>query len=96
MLQPRTFDKELVLVVKAMAEARARAARKMEVPAAVAKAHPHLLLVLENYVRAADAAEEGNFKKFMEHLYTARDEDRNFRAIVRELGYALPDVGAKK
>jgi hypothetical protein len=52
--------------------------------------------VLENYVRAADAAEEGNFKKFMEHLYTARDEDRNFRAIVRELGYALPEVGPKK
>lgn len=96
LLQPRTFDKELVLVIKAMAEARARAARKMEVPAAVAKAHPHLLLVLENCVRAADAAEEGNFKKFMEHLYTARDEDRNFRAIVRELGYALPDVNVKK
>ena len=96
MLQPRTFDKELVLVVKAIAEARARAARKMEVPAAVAKAHPHLLLVLENYVRAADAAEEGNFKKFMEHLNTARDEDRNFRAILRELGYSLPDVNTKK
>jgi len=95
MLQPRTFDKELVLVVKAIAEARARAARKMEVPAAVAKAHPHLLLVLENYVRAADAAEEGNFKKFMEHLYAARDEDRNFRAIVRELGYSLPDLNKK-
>jgi recombinational DNA repair ATPase RecF len=96
MLQPRTFDKELVLVVQAIAEARARAARKMEVPAAVAKAHPHLLLVLENYVRAVDAAEEGNFKKFMENLYTARDEDRNFRAIVRELGYSLPEVSAKK
>ncbi|MDI1443739.1 hypothetical protein [Polyangium sp. 6x1] len=96
MLQPRTFDKELVLVVKALAEARARVGRKMEVPAAVTKAHPHLLLVLANYERAASAAEDGNFKKFMEHLNTARDEDRNFRAILRELGYALPDVNTKK
>ncbi len=96
MLQPRTNDKELVLVVRALCEARARAARKMEIPAAVFKAHPHLLLVLENYERAAAAAEDGNFKKFMEHLQTARDEDRNFRAILRELGYALPDLNTKK
>jgi hypothetical protein len=47
-------------------------------------------------VRASDAAEEGNFKKFMEHLSAARDEDRNFRAILRELGYALPDVSPKR
>jgi hypothetical protein len=96
MLQPRTFDKELVLVIKTMAEARARVGRKMEVPAAVAKAHPHLLLVFENCIRAADAAEEGNFRKFMEHLQAARDEDRNFRAILKELGFSLPDVNPKK
>jgi len=96
MLQPRTYDKELVMVIKALAEARAKVGRKMEVPAAVAKAHPHLLLVLENYERAASAAEDGNFKKFMEHLTAARDEDRNFRAILRELGYALPDVNPKR
>jgi recombinational DNA repair ATPase RecF len=96
MLQPRTFDKEMVLVVKTLTEARARVARKMEVPAAVAKAHPHLLLVLANYERAADAASEGNFKKFMEHLNAARDEDKSFRAIITELGYALPDVGPKR
>ncbi len=96
MLQPRTFDKELVLVVKALAEARARVGRKMEVPAAVTKAHPHLLLVLANYESAASAAEAGNFKKFMEHLHTARDEDRNFRSILRELGYAVPDINTKK
>ncbi|MBK9262894.1 MAG: hypothetical protein IPM54_24205 [Polyangiaceae bacterium] len=95
MLRPRTFDKELVLVIKAMAETRARVARKMEVPAAVAKAHPHLLLVLENYDRAAAAASERNFKKFVEHLYAARDEDRNFRAILKELGYALPNLAVK-
>jgi urease gamma subunit len=96
MLQPRTNDKEMILVVKALAEARARVGRKMEVPAAVAKAHPHLLLVLENCERAADAASEGNFKRFMEHLMIARDEDRTFRVIIGELGYTLPEAGSRK
>jgi hypothetical protein len=96
MLQPRTQDKEMVLIVKALAEARAKVGRKMEVPAAVVKAHPHLLLVLENCERATDAAAEGNFKKFMEHLTTARDEERTFRALIAELGYTLPEAGARR
>ena len=96
MLQPRTYDKELATMVKSLAEVRTKAARRMEVPAAIAKAHPHLLLVLENMERAADAALAGNFKKFMQHLNTARDEDKTFRALVAELGYALPEVGPKK
>jgi hypothetical protein len=95
MLQPRTFDKELVAVVKALAEVRAKAGRKMEVPAAIGKAHPHFLLVLENCERAAEAAQQGNFKKFMEHLTTARNEDRTFRTIIAELGFALPDLGKR-
>lgn len=95
LLQPRTFDKELVLVVKAMAETRARVARKMEVPVAVTNAHPHLLLVLEKYESAAAAAEEGNFKKFVEHLNAAREEERNFRSILKELGFALPNLAVK-
>jgi hypothetical protein len=96
MLQPRTNDKEMVLVVKVLTEARAKVARKMDVPVAVAKAHPHLLLVLENCERAADAAAEGDFKRFMEHLLTARDEERTFRALITELGYTLPEAGARR
>ncbi len=96
MMIPRTGDKELVKLVKALAEARSKAARKMDVPSQVIKAHPHLLLVLESYERAADAALEGSFKKFMEHINTARDEEKLFRVIIAELGYSLPDVGAKK
>jgi hypothetical protein len=95
-LLPRTFDKELILVLKAVTEARAKAGRKMEVPAAVAKAHPHLLLVLENYERAVDFAGEGNFKKFVEHLNTAREEELTFRAVLKELGYSLPEFSKKK
>ena len=96
MLTPRTNDKEMVLVVKTLAEARAKVGRKMEVPAAVVRASPHLLLVLENYERAAEAADEGNFKKFMEHLTTARDEEKIFRSLLGELGYALPEVTSKR
>lgn len=96
MLQPRTQDKEMVLVIKVLSEARARVARKMEIPAAVARAHPHLLLVLENYERAADAASEGNFSKFMEHLATARDEEKIFRSVLGELGYAMPELNGKR
>ena len=96
MLQPRTNDKEMILVVRTLAEARSRVGSRMEVPAAVAKAHPHLLLVLANCERAADAAAEGNFKKFMEHLTLARDEERTFRVIIGELGYTMPEAGSKK
>lgn len=95
LLRPRTHDKELVLLIQALAEVRAKAGRKMEVPAAVAKVHPHLLLVLENAERAASAAAEGNFKKFVEHLNTARDEERIFRSMLSELGHALPEVSNK-
>lgn len=96
LLQPRTGDKELALVIKTLSEARAKAARKMEVPAAIAKAHPHLLLVMEVWDRAVESALEGNFKKFMEHLLTAREEDRIFRALVKELGFAIPDLAERR
>ncbi len=94
-LEPRTFDKETVLVIKAMAEARVKVGRSMIVPEKVAKAHPHLLLVLENNQRAAEAAADGNFKKVVERLTAAREEEKNFRAILTELGYALPDISKK-
>jgi hypothetical protein len=68
----------------------------MEVPAAVVRASPHLLLVLENYERAAQAADDGNFKKFMEHLTTARDEEKIFRSVLGELGYSLPELTSKR
>src|SRR5580704_6568662 len=86
MLQPRTTDKEMVLIVQMLTSAREKAGAKMEVPAVVAKAHPHLLLMLENYERAADAASAGNFKDFMKYANAARDEDTAFRAIITELG----------
>jgi hypothetical protein len=96
MLQPRTTDKEMVLIVQMLTSAREKAGAKMEVPAAVAKAHPHLLLMLDNYERAADAAAAGNFKDFLKYTTTARDEDGAFRAVITELGYTLPEVRARR
>jgi hypothetical protein len=92
MVQPRTHDKELVSLVQKLAEARVESAARMEVPAKVGKAHPHLLLVLENAERAATAALSGDFKKFSVHLFAAREEDRIFRSVLTTLGYTLPDL----
>jgi hypothetical protein len=87
-----TTDRETLLVVKALTEARLKAARKMNVPAAVQSAHPHLMLVLENQDRALDAALAGNHKKLAECLVTASDEERTFRSLIKQLGYSLPKV----
>lgn len=91
-VKTRTGDKELLLVVKASTEARAKAGRKMTVPPAVVDAHPHLLLVLENYDRALDAAIAGNATKFAECLATATAEESTFKTKLKNLGYALPKV----
>jgi len=96
MLQPRTYDKELATMIRALAEARNKAARGMEVPAAIAKAHPHLMMVLENWERAVESALAGNFKRFMDHLVICRNEDQSFRALVAELGFAVPNLNPRK
>lgn len=90
MLRARLTDKELAKVVATVAEARARVASRMDVPAAVAKAHPHLLLSLEHAERAAAAAVLGSLKVALGHLESARREDESFLAVLKESGHALP------
>ena len=90
MVRPRSNDRELLLVVHAIAEARTEAARTMDVPKSVAPGHPHLLLALENTERAYAAALEKQNAKFVEHIARARVEDTTFRAIITKLGYTLP------
>jgi hypothetical protein len=92
LVKTRTGDKELLLVVKAMTEARLKVARKMNVPAKVVDAHPHLMLVLENYDRAIDALVASNTKKYAECLINAADEEKTFRNLVKDAGYSLPKV----
>lgn len=90
-LRARMNDKELAKVVSAIAAARSSAASKMEVPTAVAKAHPHLLLLLAHAEKAADSAVEQNFKATVEGLEASRREDKMFRSLLKELGFALSD-----
>ena len=85
-VKTRTGDKELLLVVKTMTEARLKVARKMNVPAKVVSMHPHLMLVLENYDRAIDSLISGNNKKYAECLVNASDEEKIFKKAGREDG----------
>jgi hypothetical protein len=91
-LRARINDRELAELVHRLADARLEAAKSMLVPKEVALAHPHLLLVLENYERAADAATRGGMSQFLVYQQRARDEDRTFRGVLKQLGYSLPET----
>ena len=90
-LRAHIGDKELADLIHKLANARLEAAKGMLVPKEVVQAHPHLLLVLENYERAADAATRGEIEKFLVYQQRARDEDRTFRGVLKQFGYALPE-----
>lgn len=89
-LRGRLSDRELARMIHALAGARVKAATTMTVPKEVAQAHPHLLLVLENFERAADAARGGETQRFLVYQLRARDEERVFRGILKQLGWPLP------
>lgn len=89
-LRKRLHDKELARLVHQLAEARLRAASSMRVPSEVAQAHPHLLLTLEFYERAANAAVKEQYERFLVFTSRAREEEENFRAILKQLGWDLP------
>ena len=91
MALPNYGDKELIRLVHEIAEARTRSARGTQVPKAVASAHPHLMLVLENCERAYSAALDGHHDKCVEHILRARAEDKTYRALLSKLGYSLPE-----
>ncbi len=90
-LRARLGDKELARVTLRMATARLEAARSMTVPKEVEQAHPHLLLVLENYQQAAEAATLGDSERFAIYHQRALDEERTFKAVLKQLGWILPD-----
>ena len=91
-LRAHIGDKELSELIHKLASARLDAAKGMQIPKEVVQAHPHLLLVLENYERAADAATRGETEKFLVYQQRARDEDRTFRGVLRQFGYSLPEA----
>ncbi|HOU92385.1 MAG TPA: hypothetical protein PLU22_15135 [Polyangiaceae bacterium] len=89
-LRARLSDRELARTVQRLAAARAKAGSTMLVPEEVAKAHPHLLLVLAGYERAATAAAEGDAGRFFVAVEQAREEEEIFRGVLRQLGWTLP------
>jgi hypothetical protein len=91
-LRARFSDKELARVVQRLAQARLDTAGSMTVPKEVTQAHPHLLLILENHVQAAEAATRGEGEKFNIAAQRALDEERTFRAVLKNHGWTLPDA----
>lgn len=89
-LRARFFDKELARVTHELALCRTKAAREMIVPEEVKRAHPHLLLVMESYERAAEAAVRGNQTDFLVALARAREETTIFVAVLKQDGWELP------
>jgi len=94
-LRQRINDKELARIVHQLAKARLEAAGRMSVPKEVVQAHPHLLLVLENFERSAEAATAGQVERFLVYHQRALDEDRTFRSVLKQLGWTLPERGGR-
>jgi hypothetical protein len=91
-LRGRVNDKDLANLLHAVAVARLEAATRMQVPKEVVQAHPHLLLMLQNYERSADSASEGHAERFLIYQQRARDEEVILRGVLKQLGWALPEV----
>ena len=94
-LRARVNDLELARIVHQLAQTRLDAAGRMTVPKEVVQAHPHLLMVLENFERSALAAEEGKVERFLVYHQRALDEDRTFRSVLKQLGWSLPEKGGR-
>jgi hypothetical protein len=88
-LRRRLYDRKLSELVRRIAEGRLAAAQSLFVPQEVALAHPHLLLMLEHYERAAAAAAAGDVPRSVHLLRDAEDEEQLFRGILRQLGFPL-------
>ncbi len=89
-LRGRVNDKDLAGLVHSVALARLEAASRMSVPKEVVQAHPHLLMVLENYERSAYSATLAQVERFLVYQQRARDEERTLRGVLKQLGWVLP------
>ncbi len=85
-------DKQLAANAHKMAQARVDVASKMNVPPEVREAHPHLLLTLAAMERAMEAAAQGQVSNFIRQMQSSTGEAKTFKAVLKSLGFALPDV----
>lgn len=90
LMRRRLFDKDLARMLHRIALERVQAASAMHVPTEVAAAHPHLLLVLQGFERALDAAVRGDGEAFIVAQTRGRTEMETFRSVLKQLGWALP------
>lgn len=90
-LRRKLYDEELARTLQQVAAARLHAAGTMLVPPEVVQAHPHLLLMLENCERATNGAVERKTKEFLKYARLAQDEELLFRAVLKQLGWSLPE-----
>jgi hypothetical protein len=89
-LSRRLSDRELARLVSQVAAGRLQAAKDTQVPKEVVVAHPHLLLMLEHYERAAAAAAAGEAKRYGDLVRSAQEEEQLFRGLLRQLGWTVP------
>jgi hypothetical protein len=90
-LRLHASDLEIARIVHELARTRLDTASRMTVPKEVVQAHPHLLLVLENFERSAEAATQSKLERFLIYHQRALDEERTFRSVLKQLGWSLPD-----
>ena len=91
-LRKHLSDVELARMVHKTCVGRVNAARDMLVPKEVQLAHPHIVIMLESYERAAAAAEKRSAGEFLEFTRRAQDEEQTFRSILAQSGWTLPTV----
>lgn len=91
-LQGHTHDQDSAKLVHSLTTDRVKAVNHMTVPEEVIQAHPHLLLMLENAERAANALVQKQAKSFGHFLRLVRDEEGLFISILKQLGWRLPNV----
>lgn len=91
-LRGRLSDKDLAEYVHEQADARLGSTRRMQVPKQVTDAHPHLLMMLEHYERATHSATQGDSAEFLKKQLEAREEERIFKGVLKQLGWDLPSV----
>ncbi len=85
-------DKDLARAAHRMAQARLDVATNMPIPKEVRKAHPHLLLALAAMERAMGAAADGEVSNFVRQLQTSTGEAKTFEAVLKGLGFSLPEM----
>ena len=91
-IERRFGDKALAEVAHMLAEARVQAGRRMTVHKNAERAHPHLLLALETIERALFAAKNGDGRRFLRLVRTAREEERTYRELLQQSKMRLPEI----